>query len=109
MMRRLKDERGAAAVEFGIILSLGLLPLVLGTLEIGKALSTYVIVTSAAREGARSMVITNNASTAGSAAVSAAVGLNPPLKPGSSDATNGVFFPSIATCTGHAGQMMQVQ
>jgi Flp pilus assembly protein TadG len=102
MIRRLKSDRGAAAVEFGIIL-LALIPLVIGVLEMGKGLSTYITLTSAAREGARSMVISNNTTTAKTSAENAAYGLSPAL------ADANITFPSIGTCTGNAGGSMQVR
>lgn len=105
MLDRLKSDRGAAAVEFGIVL-LALIPLVVGVLELGKGLSTYITLTSAAREGARSMVISNNQTTARTAAKNAAnagAGLSPALGDGN------VTFPAIASCTGNAGGTMQVR
>ncbi|MDQ0824914.1 Flp pilus assembly protein TadG [Arthrobacter sp. B2I5] len=50
------SERGAAAVEFAILLPL-LLMLVLGTIEFGRAYNAQITLTNAAREGARVMAI----------------------------------------------------
>ena len=53
MSRRLrKDESGAAAVEFAIVLPV-LLLLVFGIIEFGLLFNRYITVTHAAREGVR--------------------------------------------------------
>ncbi|GAA0214417.1 hypothetical protein GCM10010492_10280 [Saccharothrix mutabilis subsp. mutabilis] len=46
------DDRGAAAVEFALLLPI-LLVLVLGLVDFGRALNAQVTLTQAAREGAR--------------------------------------------------------
>ena len=51
-MRRLKEERGASAVEFAIIGSL-LLLILFGTIQFGITFNRYQGLQSAAREGAR--------------------------------------------------------
>ena len=51
-MRRLKEERGASAVEFAIIGSL-LLMILFGTIQFGITFNRYQGLQSAAREGAR--------------------------------------------------------
>jgi Flp pilus assembly protein TadG len=48
----LRSKKGAAAVEFALILPI-LLLLVMGILEFGRVLHTYLVVVNAAREGAR--------------------------------------------------------
>lgn len=64
---RLRDgERGAAAVEFAIILPI-LIVLVLGVIEAGRAYNAQIKLTQAVREGARSSI------TAGSGGVAALV------------------------------------
>jgi Flp pilus assembly protein TadG len=73
------SERGAAAVEFAILLPL-LLMLVLGTIEFGRAYNAQITLTNAARDGARVMAISGNQAAARSAAKSAAASLNPGLK-----------------------------
>ncbi|GAA5102533.1 TadE/TadG family type IV pilus assembly protein [Haloechinothrix salitolerans] len=47
-----RDDRGAAAVEFAIVLPV-LLLLVFGIIDFGRALNAQVTLTQAAREGAR--------------------------------------------------------
>lgn len=58
-LRRLtKGEKGAAAVEFAIILPL-LVLLVFGIIEFGRVYNLYLAVTHAAREGARIASVRN--------------------------------------------------
>lgn len=56
-MRIQNSERGAAAVEFALILPV-LLLLLLGIIEFGAAYNAQILVTNAAREAARSMTLT---------------------------------------------------
>lgn len=72
------SERGAAAVEFAIILPV-LLMLVLGIMEFGRAYNTQLSLTNAAREGVRVMAISNDPAAARAAAKNAAVSLSPVL------------------------------
>lgn len=48
----LRGERGAAAVEFALIIAL-LLTILIGIVQFGRAYSEVVVLTGAAREGAR--------------------------------------------------------
>lgn len=64
-------ERGAAAVEFAILLPL-LLMLVLGTIEFGRAYNAQITLTNAARDGVRVMAINNDPAGARTAAKAAA-------------------------------------
>ena len=73
------SERGAVAVEFAILLPL-LVMLVMGIIEFGRAYNTQMSLTYAAREGVRVMAISNNPTSAKTAAVNAAVSLQPALK-----------------------------
>lgn len=66
-------ERGAAAVEFALVLPL-LLTLVLGIIEFGHLYNAQIVITNAAREAARTMAVTNNSSTAAAAAQAVATG-----------------------------------
>lgn len=52
MKSRLREERGAAAVEFAIILSV-LVMILMGILEFGREYSRYQVFQGAAREGGR--------------------------------------------------------
>jgi Flp pilus assembly protein TadG len=52
LLRRARDERGATLVEFALVSTM-LLLLVMGIIEFGRVLNTYIIVTNGAREGAR--------------------------------------------------------
>jgi Flp pilus assembly protein TadG len=51
-----RSERGAAALEFGIVVVL-LMTLLLGVIDFGRALYTYHFVSNAARDGVRFAVV----------------------------------------------------
>lgn len=68
-------ERGAAAVEFAILLPL-LLMLVLGTIEFGRAYNAQITLTNAARDGVRVMAIANDPAGAKTAARNAAASVS---------------------------------
>lgn len=77
LARRLRDAdrtRGAAAVEFAIVLTL-LLMIVFGIIDFGRALNAQETLTQAAREGARLVAL--NESDVVSRTQSAATGLSP--------------------------------
>lgn len=69
------SERGAAAVEFAILLPL-LLMLVLGIIEFGRAYNTQLTLTNAARDGVRVMAIGNNPTAAATAVQTAAASIS---------------------------------
>ena len=69
------SERGAAAVEFAILLPL-LLMLVLGTVEFGRAYNAQITLTNAARDGVRVMAIANDPAGAKTAAKNAAASVS---------------------------------
>jgi len=72
MSRSHRDrERGAAAVEFALVLPV-LLLLVLGMLEFSRAYNVQISLTNAAREGARVMAIHDDLTMAKNAAIAAA-------------------------------------
>jgi Flp pilus assembly protein TadG len=54
--RRVRDRRGAAAVEFALVAPL-LFMLVLGMMEFGRMLMVQQVLTNGAREGARKAVL----------------------------------------------------
>jgi Flp pilus assembly protein TadG len=70
-----ESERGAAAVEFAILLPL-LLMLVLGTIEFGRAYNAQITLTNAARDGVRVMAIGNDPTGAKTAAKNAAASVS---------------------------------
>ena len=55
-MKRLKNEKGQAMVEFAIILPI-LLLLVMGITEFGMMMNSYLSVQNATREGARAGIV----------------------------------------------------
>jgi Flp pilus assembly pilin Flp len=57
-LHRWRDDRGAAAVEFGLLLPV-LTLLVFGTIEFGRAWNVRQTLTDAAREGARVAAVNN--------------------------------------------------
>ncbi|RDV09886.1 pilus assembly protein [Arthrobacter sp. RT-1] len=69
------SERGAAAVEFALLLPL-LLMLVLGTIEFGRAYNAQITLTNAARDGVRVMAIANDPTGAKNAAKNAAASVS---------------------------------
>lgn len=82
----LQDHHGQAMVEMALVLPV-LLLLLFGTIEFGRVLHDFLVVTQAAREGARSMAV-NEGRTAAIARIYAAapsisptelsVAINPP-------------------------------
>ena len=74
-MTPIRDERGAAAVEFALVAPL-LLLLVLGIAEFGRAYNISTTLSAAAREGARTMALQNSTSAARAAAQAAAPGVS---------------------------------
>ena len=104
MNRRLRGtkgcDRGAALVEFAILLPV-LLLLVCGIIDFGRALNAQITLTQAAREGARVDSVCNATANANcgttvqNRTVAAATGLHPALAPG---------LVSVTTCAQSAGQ-----
>ena len=79
--RTAKNERGAAAVEFALVLPV-LIVLLLGMIEFSRVYNIQISLSNAAREGARTMAITNDPGKAKAASVKAAPTVNPALIPG---------------------------
>lgn len=75
-MTRRYSERGAAAVEFALLLPI-LLALVFGVVEFGRAYHIQSTLSGAAREGVRVMALTNNLGDATTAVTSYSPTLNP--------------------------------
>jgi Flp pilus assembly protein TadG len=73
-------DRGAAAVEMALVLPV-LILLILGIAEFGRAYNAQITLTTAAREGARVMAISNDSDLAKARTISASSNLNPPLPP----------------------------
>jgi Flp pilus assembly protein TadG len=75
-MKRWTSDRGAAAVEFALVLPI-LVAMLVGIMEFGHYYNAQLTLTNAAREGARSMAITKVATTARSKVQTAADSLSP--------------------------------
>ena len=72
-------DRGAAAVEFALVLPV-LVLMLLGLIEFSILFNTQISLTNAAREGARSMAIHNDQAVARADAIAAAPSIiNPPV------------------------------
>ncbi len=78
IFRDRRGERGAAAVEFALVLPV-LLLLVLGMIEFSRVYNVQISLSNAAREGARSMAIHNNPTQARAAASLAAPSVTSPV------------------------------
>ena len=69
--RFLRNERGAALVEFALVVSVIFLPLVFGVIEFGRATWIKTTLTAAAREGVRYAIV--HGSKSGAVADSATI------------------------------------
>jgi len=87
------SERGAAAVEFALVFPILILVLI-GIVEYGSVFNTQLMLTSAAREGARTMAVTGSAGAARTAVIDAAVGTT-------LTAANVTVTPTACTSTGN--------
>ncbi|GAB4083009.1 pilus assembly protein [Modestobacter muralis] len=76
--RRLRDERGASAVEFALIVPL-LVLLVLGIVEFSHAFQVQGTLSAAAREGVRVMALQNDPAAARATVRNATDSLSPSL------------------------------
>ena len=63
LLRRIREDRGAAIIEVALTLPLLLLVSV-GIFEFGRAYQTWQVLTNAAREGARMAVLPNSSDSA---------------------------------------------
>jgi Flp pilus assembly protein TadG len=102
LRRRMKSERGAAAVEFALVVPL-LIVLVLGIAEFGRAFFIQATMAGAAREGVRAMALANPAAggpAAGTTAAQNALGgiTGPTYSPGAASPPSGAT-PANATFT----------
>jgi Flp pilus assembly protein TadG len=76
MWKRLREERGASAVEFAFIVPV-LVVLVLGIAEFGHAFQVQGTLSAAAREGVRAMALRNDPADARAVVRNAASSLDP--------------------------------
>lgn len=72
-----KRDEGAAAVELAILLPV-LLLLIFGIVDFGRMLNSQIIITEAAREGARWAALGQTTPTPAARATTAAIGLTAP-------------------------------
>lgn len=96
-------ERGAAAVEFAIVVPV-LVMLLLGIMEFSRAYNAQASLSAAAREGVRVMALSNDPAASRTAAKNTAVSLNPAL------ADSDITFKNldIGTTTCAAGNRISV-
>ena len=73
---RAPRDRGAAAVEFALLLPM-LLLLVFGIIDFGRALNAQIVLTQAAREGSRLAALGESNANVTSGTKAAATGLSP--------------------------------
>src|SRR3954471_20473301 len=78
MRQRMRDERGASAVEFAFIVPL-LIVLVVGIAEFGRAFQVQGTLSAAAREGVRTMALQNDPTAARATVRNVSASLNPAL------------------------------
>jgi len=78
MRQRLREQRGASAVEFALVLPL-LIVLVVGIAEFGHAFQVQGTLSAAAREGVRTMALQNDQARARTMVRSVASSLDPRL------------------------------
>lgn len=85
-MRRLRDDRGAALVEGVFVLTLLLIPLLIGVIEYGRVLYVSVVLEEAASEGASFMAFSGGSPSDVDAVVKASISW-PSLEDDDIDAT----------------------
>ena len=118
MISKAVRERGAAAVEMAIVLPMLLLVLG-GIVDLGRAFYGQVIISNAAREGARMVAVTGFTSTQiGDRVTLAATGVSPLVVPSGSLTVSQVACPSspaptdagsvTVTATGFRWMMLNV-
>ena len=82
LRRRMRSERGAAAVEFALVVPI-LIVLVFGIAEFGRAFFIQSTISGAAREGVRRIALADSSDPTGTAAATAALGgITATLNPG---------------------------
>ena len=80
-IRRTSAERGAAAVEFALIVPI-LLLLIFGIVEFSRLYNVQLSLSNAAREGARTMAIENDLTLTRNAIIASAPSVNPAINAG---------------------------
>jgi len=95
---RIRDDRGAAAVEFALVLPV-LLVLLFGIMEVGRLFQVQATLSAAAREGVRVMAVQDDPQAARSAVLAAATSLSPVLGADQVQVTPGRCTGPTATAT----------
>jgi Flp pilus assembly protein TadG len=91
-MRKRHNDRGAAAVEFALIVPV-LLLIVFGIMEFSRLYNEQISLSNAARSAARVMAIGNDQGDAVQAAIDAAPALNPAITSGQVSFSPGTCAP----------------
>ncbi|MCM6761608.1 pilus assembly protein [Rathayibacter sp. ZW T2_19] len=94
MSLRFREEKGAVALEFALVLPI-LMVILVGIIEFSLLFTAQTTLTNAAREGARSMALHNDPARARSAVKDSAFYLSPAL-------TDAQISVSPTTCTAGA-------
>jgi len=76
----LANRRGQTIAELAIVLPV-LIMILAGMMDFGRVLNEYIVVTAAAREGARAAAVSEDGSAAIAAATAAAASINTPDNP----------------------------
>ena len=95
---RARDEHGASAVEFALVLPV-LLLLVLGIMEFGRGFQVSGTLTAAAREGVRLMALQNDPAAARDAVRAASSSLDPAVTDAQITITPGSCVSGTGTTT----------
>jgi Flp pilus assembly protein TadG len=93
-MKNTRNESGAAAVEFALVVPL-LLLLLLGIIEFGRVFNAQMQVTAAAREAVRVMAIQKQTDISVATAIAGAPGLTPAMTASQVDVKPGSCTTSI--------------
>jgi len=91
LIKHRRDDRGAAAVEFALVLPV-LVLLLFGIIEFGLVFDAQLTITHAAREGARVASVGGNVASAVAAQTSGLTGVTYTLTPVTNSPTRGSYY-----------------